>query len=63
LAATARDWRWSSYPAIAEGRPSPTFVDVQGILGLFGRDPERARKSLVEFVEGDQGMRLSGMAR
>lgn len=63
LAATARDWRWSSYPAIAEGRPSPTFVDVQGILGLFGRDPERARKSLVEFVEGDQGMRLSGVAR
>jgi len=63
LAATARDWRWSSYPAIAAGRRSPGFVDVQGILGLFGRNPERARKSLVDFVEGDQGMRLSGTAR
>jgi hypothetical protein len=53
LAATARAWRWSSYPAIAEGRSSPTFVDVHGILGLFGRDPERARRSFVRFVEGN----------
>lgn len=51
LARTARDWRWSSYPAIAEGRPSPAFVDVQAILGLFGRDRERARASFVRFVE------------
>jgi REP element-mobilizing transposase RayT len=52
LAAGARGWRWSSYPAIAEGRPSPPFVDVDAILGLFGRDPERARRSFVDFVEG-----------
>ena len=53
LAATARDWRWSSYPAIAAGRRSPGFVDAQGILGLFGRDPERARRAFVRFVESD----------
>jgi putative transposase len=62
LAATARAWRWSSYPAIAEGRSSPTFVDVQGILGLFGRDPERARKSFIRFVEGD-GVTLPDTSR
>ncbi|MGH3015056.1 MAG: REP-associated tyrosine transposase [Gaiellaceae bacterium] len=62
LAATARAWRWSSYPAIAEGRPSPPFVDVQGILEPFGRDYERARRSFVRFVEGD-GVTLPGMSR
>jgi putative transposase len=51
LARAARDWRWSSYPAIAEDRSSPTFVDVQAILGLFGRHNERARASFVRFVE------------
>lgn len=61
LAATARGWRWSSYPAIAEGRSSPAFVDVQRILGLFGRDPERARRSFVRFVE-DGGQTLPGLS-
>ena len=51
LARVAREWRWSSYAAIAEGRPSPAFVDVQAILGLFGRNRERARASFVRFVE------------
>jgi putative transposase len=62
LAATARAWRWSSYPAIAEGRPSPPFLDVEGILGLFGREPERARRSFVHFVEGDD-VTVPGMSR
>jgi putative transposase len=52
LASSARAWRWSSYPALAEGRPSRAFVDDEAILGLFGRDPERARASYVSFVEG-----------
>ena len=51
LARAARGWRWSSYPAIAADRSSPAFVDVQAILRLFGRDPERARTSFVRFVE------------
>lgn len=51
LARRARDWQWSSYRAIAMKRSSPTFVDVRGILGLFGHDRERARASFVRFVE------------
>ena len=51
LARSARDWPWSSYRAIAEDRPSPAFVDVPAILGLFGRDRERARASFIRFVE------------
>jgi REP element-mobilizing transposase RayT len=58
LARAARDWRWSTYPAIAEDRSSPAFVDVRAILGLFGRDRERARASFVRFVE-DGGLTLS----
>ena len=51
LARTARDWRWSSYPAIADSRSSPEFVDVQAILVLFGPEQDRARASFVRFVE------------
>jgi putative transposase len=51
LARRARDWRWSSYPAIALKRPSPAFVDVPAILALFGRDGDRALASFVRFVE------------
>ena len=62
LAATARAWRWSSYPAIADGRSSPRFVDVQRVLGLFGRDVPRARRAFVRFVEGEE-MALLGTSR
>ena len=51
LARTARDWQWSSFPAIANRLRSPAFVDVTAILELFGRDPERSRASFVRFVE------------
>lgn len=54
LAATARAWRWSSYPAIAEGHEEPLLVDIPRIVGLFGRDPGRARQAFVRFVEGDE---------
>lgn len=62
LVETARQWRWGSYPAIAAGRPSPRFVAVDALLGLFGPDPARARTSLVDFVEGSRGMAAEGMA-
>lgn len=62
LVETATQWRWSSYPAIAAGRPSPTFVAVDAILGLFGPDPVRARKSFVNFVESAPGRTTDGMA-
>ncbi|MGH3007626.1 MAG: REP-associated tyrosine transposase [Gaiellaceae bacterium] len=52
LAATAREWRWSSYPAMAEGRPSLPFVAAESVLEFFGRDLETARKSFVDFVDG-----------
>ena len=52
LAATAREWPWSSYVAIAEDRPPPPFLAVESILAFFGRDRETARRSFLDFVDG-----------
>jgi putative transposase len=44
-----RQWRWSSYRAIAGYERAPSWLDVDGILAHFGGpDP---RKSYREFVE------------
>ena len=62
LAETARQWRWSSYPAIAAGRPSARFVAADAILSLFGSDPTRARRSFVDFVESASDMAAKSLA-
>lgn len=44
------DWRWSSYCATAGIAPRPTFLTTDLVLGLFSRDPERARSLYADFV-------------
>lgn len=61
LTTTAREWRWSSYAAIAEDRPSPPFVAVESILAFFGRDLANSRRSFVDFVEGGSPVGRSGV--
>jgi len=46
-------WRWSSYPAsIGLASPAP-FLDLEGLLQLFGADPAVARWRLRALVEGE----------
>lgn len=44
------EWRWGSFRALARNRPLPAFVAPGAVLGLFGRDPDRARKLMSDFV-------------
>jgi putative transposase len=44
------EWHWGSFRALAGNHPLPAFVAPDAVLGLFGRDPERARKLMSDFV-------------
>jgi putative transposase len=44
------EWRWGSFRALARNHPLPTFVTADAVLGLFGRDPDRARRLMSDFV-------------
>jgi putative transposase len=49
-----RNWRWSSYSAIA-GREAPrTFLSPRRVLGLFGSTPRTARRRFEAFVNAPQ---------
>ena len=50
LAATPADWPWSSYAATVGLVPVPSFLDTSWVLGLFGTDPEVARRRYRAFV-------------
>lgn len=50
------DWPWSSYRATAGPPGAPTFLALDRLLPLFGRDEETARHRYREFV--DEGLRL-----
>jgi putative transposase len=43
-------WQWSSYRAAVGKAHPPAFLAVGELLGLFGRDPARAREAYREFV-------------
>jgi putative transposase len=44
-------WPWSSYLAcVGASRPEP-FLDAERLLGFFGSEPARARRSFQSFVE------------
>ena len=54
-----RDWKWSSYRATAGlERPEP-WLEVDWILGQFGRDKLRAQKAYKTFVEDGIGKKES----
>jgi putative transposase len=45
------EWPWSSYRAcVGASEPEP-FLDIKGLLALFGRDPASARRAFQSFVE------------
>jgi len=50
------DWAWSSYPATVGRIRSPQFLDVNGVLELFGPEPATARVRLLGTV--DETLRL-----
>jgi putative transposase len=55
LCASPADWPWSSYRACAGFEYPHPFLNVEGVLGLFGHRPDDARRAYRSFV-------LSGFA-
>jgi REP element-mobilizing transposase RayT len=49
-ARSARNWRWSSYRATAGNAPSPGWLEMDGVLSLFGGRPAAARERYRRFV-------------
>jgi putative transposase len=49
LADTPEEWPWSSYAATMGIAPVPAFLDVDGLLEVFGGG-ERGRTRLAQFV-------------
>ncbi len=56
LAKRPEAWSWSSHRAYLEGTGSPVPLQVQPVLGHFGKDPRRARSAFRDFVR--EGMAL-----
>jgi hypothetical protein len=50
----AADWRWSSFRATAGLESGPRFLDVKGVLDLFGVGRDAARAQFARLVEGDR---------
>jgi len=46
-----RDWRWSSFAAVAGLIRKPRFLAADDVLALFGQRPEPARRRFVDFVD------------
>jgi REP element-mobilizing transposase RayT len=44
------DWRWSSYPATAGLVSCPSFLTIDGLLGVFDSDRSVAQQRYIEFV-------------
>jgi putative transposase len=51
LCANAADWRWSSFRATAGLESGPRFLDVDGVLDLFGVRRQAAQAQFVRLVE------------
>jgi putative transposase len=44
------DWRWGSFRYLTAERPTPPYLAVERVIGLFGQDVARARQRISEFV-------------
>lgn len=54
-----KDWKWSSYRATAGlGKPE-TWLEVDWILGQFGKERKKAREAYRQFVEEGMGRKES----
>jgi REP-associated tyrosine transposase len=51
LCETPAQWDWSSYLPMVGARPTPEFLTVDWVLGLFGHEPERARVAFRSICE------------
>jgi putative transposase len=51
MCAAPLDWRWSSCRATAGLESAPGFLDLDGVLGLFGVRRQAARAGFVRLVE------------
>jgi putative transposase len=51
MCAAPLDWRWSSSRATAGLESAPGFLDLDGVLGLFGVRRQAARAGFVRLVE------------
>jgi putative transposase len=47
----AAAWRWSSFRATVDLEPAPSWLLVDEVLELFGRDVPSARRALEQFVQ------------
>jgi len=59
LCAAPADWRWSSFRAIAGVGTAPRFLDVDGVLGLFGVGRHAARAQFARLVENPRAEDLA----
>jgi putative transposase len=50
LCADPVDWPWSSYRLVVRRLPTPSFLDVDSLFEVFGRDRDTARRRLESFV-------------
>jgi putative transposase len=50
IARRPEDWQWSSYAATVGIEDPPSFLDVEGVLQVFDRRPDVARRSLEDAV-------------
>lgn len=50
LCEAPEDWRWSSFAATAGLEPALRLLDIEPVLGLFGRDRRAAERAFVAFV-------------
>ena len=49
-----KDYPWSSYPAFGGYNKSPEWLETNGLLSLFGKDSNKAKKRYRDFVESVQ---------
>ena len=48
-------WRWSSHRAVLGLAPAPAWLDARGLLALFGKRHDRARRAYGRFVAEGRG--------
>ena len=56
LCGAPEEWRWSSYRASAGIDRAPRFLDVNGLLSLFGDGSERSRAQYRACMDGLVGV-------
>jgi putative transposase len=58
MVASADQWRWSSYQAMAGMTTAPKWLEVDGLLSHFGEKRKKAVRRYREFVVDGGGRRI-----